>query len=170
MKWNVFGKAVLPLLAAMIAMCMVMNTVVADESGIFTGTWVANGSQEPLPFLQGRNIALFKLAGHVNLKNEIGKESDYWSECLGLADSQAGTEARCTWRSPHGQEIYLTLTSKQMEEGSSVAAEIVGGTGSATGISGSLSFTWSSMSLQREQGTSVIGGYAKELSGSYTLP
>lgn len=168
MKWKPSTKAVLLQVAMTVSLIGMQAN--AGESGSFTGTWVANGSQEPLPYMEGRNVALFKLAGHVNLKDQIGQESDYWSECIGLADSQVGSDARCTWRSPHGQEIYLTLKSKQMKEGSSVSAAIIGGSGAAEGITGTLSFTWSSMSLQREQGTSVIGGYAKELSGTYQLP
>lgn len=169
MKWKVLRKAILPLLAGTFAVFIGMEAY-GEESGSFTGTWVANGSQEALPFMEGRRVALFKLAGHVNLKDEVGKQSDYWSECIGLADSLEGSEARCTWRSSNGQEIYLILAAKQMEEGSSVTAEIIGGTGAASGIIGDLSFTWTSMSLQREQDTSVIGGYAKELSGTYKLP
>ena len=62
---------------------------------IFIGTWVANGTKETLTFGENRKVALFKLTGHVNLKNEVGKENDYWAECIGLADSEAGSNARC---------------------------------------------------------------------------
>lgn len=142
----------------------------AEKSGSFSGTWVANGTRDPLPFLEGRDVALFKVAGHVNLKSTIGKESDYWSECIGLSDTSAGSNVRCTWRSNQGQEIYLVLKSTTLMEGSRVTGNIVGGTGKAKGITGKLSFTWSSMSIQREQDTQVVGGYAKELQGSYQLP
>lgn len=142
----------------------------AEESGTFTGTWVANGTQEALPFIEGRKIALIRLSGHVNLKDPIGKESDYWSQCIGLTDSALGSDIRCTWHNPDGQKIYLALKGKQMADGSLVTGDIIGGTDAAKGITGSLSFSWSSMSLQQDQGTVAVGGYANKLSGSYTLP
>lgn len=144
--------------------------VFAAESGTFSGTWVANGTRDALPFIDDRKVALIKLSGHVNLKDTVGKESDYWSECIGLSDTVQGSDIRCTWRSTDGQTIYLLLKGKQITEGTEVTGEIIGGTEAAKGITGSLSFSWSSMSSQQERGATVLGGYAKKLSGSYTLP
>lgn len=140
------------------------------ESGTFSGTWVANGSKEILSFGETREAALFKLSGHVNLQNQVGKESDYWSECIGLADTETGSRAHCVWRSLEGQEIYLTLEGDRLTEGSSVTGKIVGGNKGAKGITGSVVFQWSSMSAQSTNNKNNIGGYANELSGSYQLP
>ena len=50
----------------------------AGEKGTFSGSWVANGSKEILPLGKNRETALFKLSGHVNLKdNKIGKEAGF---------------------------------------------------------------------------------------------
>jgi len=142
----------------------------AAEPQSFHGTWVANGSKEVLSMGEKRQVAIFRLTGHVNLKNDIGKVNDYWAECIGLADSEAGSNARCVWRGLNDQEIYLTLQGEKLAEGSSVTGTIVGGTGSASGITGSLQFTWSSMSTQSANNATAVGGYAKELTGSYQLP
>lgn len=48
---------------------------------------------------------LFRLSGHVNLTGKIGKEHNYWSECIGLADSEAGSDIRCVGRSFRGINI-----------------------------------------------------------------
>jgi hypothetical protein len=140
------------------------------ESGTFSGTWVANGSKEILSFGESRETALFKLSGHVNLQNQVGKESDYWSECIGLADTETGSNVRCVWRSLDGQEIYLTLKGDRLTEGSSVTGKIIGGNKAAKGITGSVVFQWSSMSAHSINNKNNIGGYANELSGSYQLP
>jgi hypothetical protein len=142
----------------------------AAEPQTFIGTWVANGSKEVLSFGGNRQVALFRLAGHVNLKNEVGKENDYWAECIGLADSEAGSNARCVWRALNKQEIYLTLQGERLTEGSSVTGKIVGGTGAASGITGSIQFKWSSMSAHSANDITAVGGYAKELKGTYQLP
>lgn len=142
----------------------------AAEPQTFIGTWVANGSKEALAFGENRNVALFRLAGHVNLKNDVGKEHDYWAECIGLADSEVGSNARCVWHGLKGQEIYLTLQGEKLTEGSSVTGKIVGGTGAASGITGSIQFKWSSMSAHSANDVIAIGGYAKELKGTYQLP
>lgn len=147
-----------------------LKLAVADEKETFSGTWVANGSKEILALGENREAALFKLSGHVNLLNKVGEESDYWSECIGLADSEKGSNARCVWKSLNGQEIYLHLQSEQLSEGSRVTGVIVGGNRAAEGISGNLNFIWSSMSAHSSNGKINIGGYAKELSGSYQLP
>jgi len=147
-----------------------ISQVNSAESGNFTGTWVANGSKEILSFGEGREAALFKLSGHVNLQDQVGEESDYWSECIGLADTETGSAVRCVWKSLDGQEIYLTLEGKRLIEGSSVTGTIVGGNKAAKGITGSVQFKWSSMSIHSNNDKTNIGGYAKELNGNYQLP
>ncbi|MGW8161020.1 MAG: hypothetical protein ACWGN1_02110 [Desulfobulbales bacterium] len=142
----------------------------AEKSGTFTGSWVANGTRDMLPFAENRQVALFRLAGHVNLNDTVGVDSDYWSECIGLADSETGSDIRCTWSSLDGYKIFLVLKAQKLALGSRVSGTIIGGTGAATGISGSLEFTWSSMSFQRVDKNNAIGGYAKALKGSYKLP
>lgn len=142
----------------------------AAEPQSFSGTWVANGSKEVLSMGEKRQVATFRLAGHVNLMNDVGKVNDYWAECIGLADSEAGSIARCVWRGLNDQEIYLTLQGEKLAEGSSVTGKIVGGTGSASGITGSIQFKWSSMSTQSANNATAVGGYAKELTGTYQLP
>ena len=126
-----------------------VSSVLAAEEGAFTGTWVANGSKEVLALGSGRETAIFKLSGHVRLTNKIGKESDYWAECIGLADVETGSEVRCVWTSMGGDEVYLTMKGTRMEKGSSVAGSIIGGTGAAKGITGTLRFTWSMMSFKQ---------------------
>lgn len=147
-----------------------ISPAAADTSGSFTGTWVANGTRDILPFGDKRETALFKLSGHVNLKDPVGMQKDYWSECIGLADTESGSNVRCVWRSLDGQEIYLVLQSKQLATGASVSGTIVGGTGSAQGIQGSVEFEWSTMSFQKNNNSTEVGGYAKDLKGSYQIP
>ena len=143
----------------------------ALEKGSFTGSWMANGSKEVLELGKNRETALFKLAGHVNLKNDkIGKEKDFYAQCIGLSDFSTGSDIRCVWRNVDGQEIYLTLHGKRMEEGSRVTGNIVGGTGTFDGITGYLHFTWTSMSFSQTNHETGIGGFAQDISGSYQLP
>lgn len=142
----------------------------AAEAQSFHGTWVANGSKEVLSMGKNREATLFRLAGHVNLKDAVGKESDYWSECIGLADSETGSNAHCVWRGLNNQEIYITLQGKKLAVGSSVTGKIIGGTGAALGITGSIQFKWSSMSSHSANDITAVGGYAKELQGTYLLP
>mgnify|MGYP000569416627 CR=1 FL=1 len=147
-----------------------VSQVLAAEEGTFTGTWVANGSKEVLAFGNGREAALFKLSGHVRLIKKIGKESDFWAECIGLADSETGSDMRCVWRSLDGEEIHLILKGTRMEQGSSITGTIIGGTGPAKGITGTIRFTWSMMSFKQATSEAGIGGFAKDLSGTYKLP
>ena len=150
-----------------------VSPVLAAEDGTFAGTWVANGSKEVLALGSERETAFFKLSGDVNLTNKVGKESNYWSECIGFADSEMGSDIRCRWRSLHGDEIYLTLKGRRLEKGSSITGIIIGGTGAAKGITGTLRFTWSMMSfdqLNNEIGKTGISGFSKDVSGTYKLP
>ena len=155
-----------PLLSAVLP-----SVVGAGEKGSFTGSWMANGSKEVLPLGKNRETALFKLAGHVNLKNDkIGKEKDFYAQCIGLSDFSTGSDIRCVWRSMDGQEVYLTLNGTRMEEGSRVTGNIVGGSGSFDGITGYLHFTWTSMSFAQTTDEAGIGGFSQDVSGSYQLP
>jgi hypothetical protein len=145
-------------------------SVLAAEEGTFAGTWVANGSKEVLALGSERETALFKLSGDVNLTNRIGKESNYWSECIGLADSETGSDIRCVWRGLDGDEIYLTMQGTRMEKGSSITGSIIGGTGKAKGVAGTLHFTWSMMSFKQVNDETGISGFSKDVSGAYKLP
>lgn len=155
-------------------LCVMPNCLVSQaadaEQRAFTGSWVATGSEETLTLGTGREAALFKLSGHVNLHEEIGGEIDYWAECIGLADTESGSSARCVWKSLNGIEIYLTLEGRKLVEGSSVTGQFIGGTQAAEGITGSIEFKWSTMSMQGSNDKITIGGYAKELRGNYQLP
>lgn len=150
-----------------------VSPVLAAGEGTFTGTCVANGSKEVLALGNDRETAIFKLSGDVNLSNKLGKESNYWSECIGLADSETGSDIRCVWRSLHGDEIYLTLKGTRLEQGSSITGSIIGGTGRAQGITGTLRFTWTMMSfdlLNDDTRRTGISGFSKDVSGTYKLP
>ena len=143
----------------------------ASESGEFKGTMIANGTRTNFPFGDGRQVFTFKLAGHVNLQTTLNKKKDYWSECVGLADSVTGIVGRCVWKDLAGPEIYLTVQSDRLQQGSKVTGTIVGGTGPLAGISGEMSFNWSSVTtLTEAEGVVSVTGQTKNLSGSYLVP
>jgi hypothetical protein len=164
------GKRTLCILLVLLSWCIaVSESVLSAEEGTFTGTWDANGSKEVLALGSERETALFKLSGHVRLTNKIGKESDYWAECIGLSDSETGSDVRCVWQSLDGNEIYLVMKGTRMEKGSSITGTIIGGTGRAKEITGTLRFTWS-MIFKQENNQTGIGGFSNDLSGTYKLP
>jgi len=143
----------------------------AAESGEFKGTLIANGTRTSFPFGDGRQVFTFKLSGHVNLQTSLSKKKDYWSECIGLVDSTTGLVGRCVWKDLAGPEIYLTLQSDKLQQGSQVTGTIVGGSGHLAGISGELSFNWSSViTLTESEGIVSVTGQSKNLSGSYRVP
>lgn len=160
----------LPCLAATVLLSVAATGVQGMNEGAFSGSWVATGSLDHITFQENREVAVFRLSGHVNLQDEIGNQKDYWSECIGLSDSVSGSEGRCTWKGTDGQEIYLLIEGRPLARGSEVNGTIIGGTGRATGITGKLRFIWSTMSVQHEQNSLEVGGYAKELVGEYQLP
>jgi hypothetical protein len=148
-----------------------MTQSYAAESGEFKGTMIANGTRTNFPFGDGRQVFTFKLSGHVNLQTALSKKKDYWSECIGLADSVTGIVGRCIWKDLAGPEIYLTLQSDRLQQGSQVVGTIVGGTGPLAGISGEMSFNWSSITTQTEaEGVISVNGQTKNLGGSYRVP
>jgi hypothetical protein len=118
--------------------------------------------------VEGRNVGIFNLAGHVSLKDEIGEIEDFWAECIGLSDTVAGSSVRCVWRSLKGAKAYSVLSGQPLEEGVKVTGEFVGGTGSLKGVSGKLTFTWTSTFLDEAQG--MFTGHTQDLSGSYQIP
>jgi hypothetical protein len=142
----------------------------AADSGEFNGSWVANGSRENFPFSDDREVYTFKLAGHVSLETKLGKKKHYWSECVGLSDTASGAVARCVWKDLDGPEIYVTLQSDRLQSDQRVTGTIVGGSEHLEGISGDLSFAWSSISFQKEGGKSMVSGQTLDLSGSYQIP
>ena len=142
----------------------------AEQAGTFRGTWIANGTRTMFPFGADRKIYTFTLSGHVNLETSLGNKKDYWSECVGLADTATGTVARCIWKDLDGPEIYITLQTERMQENNPVSGKIVGGSGHLAGITGDLSFIWSSVSFQREDRVSTLTGQTRDLQGSYSIP
>lgn len=143
--------------------------VLGQESGIISGAWVANGTVTNMALGEERRASLVKLAGHVNLKEPLLDSSDYWGRCIGLVDSATGGDVRCVWRSLDGLEIYLVLETEPLDEGSKVTGTIIGGSDKAKGIGGTIEFLWSSLIFQSVDNVTAIGGYAREMKGSYTL-
>jgi hypothetical protein len=143
----------------------------AAESGEFKGAMIANGTRTPFSFGNDRQVFTFKLFGHVNLQTSLSKKKDYWAECVGLADSTTGLTGRCVWKDLDGPEIYLTIQSDKLQQGSTVTGTIIGGSGHLAGISGELSFNWSSVITQMESdGVLSVTGHTKNLIGSYRVP
>lgn len=141
----------------------------AGEAGDFEGSWVANGTREHFPF-GDRTVYTFEISGHVSLQAELGKKKNYWSTCVGFADTVTGMVARCVWKDLDGQEIYITLKSDRMQTDDQVTGKIVGGTGHLKGISGDLSFAWSTVTVQKEGGTESMTGQTLNLTGIYQIP
>jgi len=142
----------------------------AAESGEFSGTWIANGVRELFPFGDDRKVYTFTLSGHVNLKTSLGKQKDYWADCVGLTDTSTGVVARCVWKDLHGTKVYLALQSENLQVDNRFVGTIVGGSGHLQGITGELSFMWSSVIVQEEAGKSSITGQTLDLQGSYQIP
>lgn len=141
----------------------------AEDTGIFKGTWIVSGTYQTLDFAEGREVFTFRLSGHVNLKGEIGTVTDLWSECIGLWDAGTGSATRCVWRTPEGEDAaYSILEGRLVEEGVRVTGQFTGGAGRLKGLTGSLSFTWSSVFRNPTQ--QRITGHTEDLSGSYQLP
>lgn len=145
------------------------SPVSGQESGTIAGTWVANGTATNMALGGERTASLVQLAGHVNLQEPLAGESDYWGKCIGLADSELGGDVRCVWRSIDGQEIYLVLETEPLDKGSTVTGTIIGGSDEAAGISGKINFIWSSLVFQSVDNITSIGGYAREMKGTYQL-
>jgi hypothetical protein len=163
--WKVFACGFLLLATPFLA------TSQAVESGEFKGTMIANGTRTSFPFGDGRQVFTFKLAGHVNLQTSLSKTKDYWSECIGLADSATGVTGRCVWKDLAGPEIYLTIQSDKLQQGSLVSGSIVGGSGKLAGISGDLLFNWSSVITQTDaNGIVNVTGDTRNLVGRYLIP
>ncbi|MEA1946971.1 MAG: hypothetical protein U9N83_06665 [Thermodesulfobacteriota bacterium] len=146
-----------------------VQAVAAEQDGTFAGTWTASGQWQPLDFEEGREVFIFKLSGHVNLKNEIGEVKDFWSECVGLWDSKTGGSTRCAWRDPNGNKAaYIVISGQLVKEDVKVTGEFVGGAGTLEGLTGTLSFTWSD--VYRNETDRIVTGYTKDLTGSYGIP
>ena len=140
----------------------------AEQAGTFKGSWIASGQRQTLEFLADREVGTFELTGHVNLQDEVGKEKDYWAECVGLSDSVAGSTARCVWRGMENEKVFIILEGRPFKKGVKVTGEFVGGTGNLKGIEGKFAFTWFSVFTNKNQG--IFTGHTKDLTGSYRIP
>jgi hypothetical protein len=153
---------------AAIAVMLSVGDALAEQAGTFTGTWVASGKRQPFDFVDDREVSTFQLAGNVSLKDSFGGVEDFWAECIGLSDSEAGSTVRCVWRSLKGQKAYSVLKGRTLEEGVQVNGEFVGGTGSLKGLAGLFTFTWTSTFIDPVQG--MFTGHTEDLSGTYRIP
>ena len=141
----------------------------AGEVGDFEGSWVANGTRKLFPF-GDRKVYTFEISGHVSLRTELGKKKNYWSTCVGFADTVTGMAARCVWKDLDGPEIYITLKSDRMQTDDQVTGSIVGGTDHLEGINGDLSFAWLTVTVQKEAGVESVTAQTLNLTGTYQVP
>jgi hypothetical protein len=140
----------------------------AAEEGTFTGTWIASGKRQSQDFAEGRAVFTYSVKGHVNLKNGLGSVADFWSECSGLWDAETGSTARCAWRGLEGQKVFIVMDGQPLEEGVLVNGEIIGGTEELAGITGSFTFTWTSVFINED--TDTLTGHTENIAGTYRLP
>ena len=165
-------KNVLQLLAVIFTAFILSNGLVpeaaAEQSGSFSGTWIASGQRQTFDFVEGREVGTFKLAGNVSLKEEFAGIEDFWAECVGLSDSLAGSSVRCVWRSLKGEKAYSVLSGQPLKEGVKVTGEFVGGTDNLKGLTGTFIFTWKSTFTDRNQG--IFTGHTQDLNGTYKIP
>jgi len=151
------------------ALLAVAAPCLAQHEGTFAGTWSASGTWDPVEFPPDREVFTFRLAGHVNLKTDLGVESDYWAEMIGLWDAATGGTARCVWRHPDGRgAAFCVLEGLLVEEGVRMTGEFVGGAGALAGLTGTVAFTWSS--VQRDDEGKILTAYSEDLAGTYRLP
>lgn len=66
-----------------IAAVFPIRVALAEQTGSFTGSWIASGKRQPFDFVDGREVGTFNLAGNVSLKDEFGGIEDFWAECIG---------------------------------------------------------------------------------------
>jgi hypothetical protein len=151
-----------------VAGLFVVGDAYAAEEGTFAGTWIASGQRQVLEFLPGREVFTYKVRGHVNLRDDLGKGADYWSECAGLWDAQTGSTGRCVWRGMDGAKVFVVLRGQALEEGIQVAGEVVGGTGSLEGAQGTFTFTWASVFINPD--TDTLTGHTENIVGTYRIP
>lgn len=163
-------RSVIVTLSVLFLLASLPLSSLAEESGEFTGTWIANGTREIFPFGEERDVYTFTLSGHVNLQTTIGKKKDYWSECVGMSDSETGSVARCVWHDLDGPKIYITLQTDQIKQDVPVRGSIIGGSEQLKGISGDLSFIWSSVTFQKDGNKTTVTGQALDLHGRYQIP
>lgn len=164
--WS-FGRAMV--LSIVMVLMMFMGTTSAGQVGTFSGTWTASGNYQPLDFVEGREVATFRISGHVNLTTAVGEVADYWSECSGLWDEKTGSATRCVWRDADGMnKAYSVLEGRVLEKGIQVTGRFVGGTGKLQGLAGELSFTWTTVFRNRTE--KMLTGHTENLTGSYRLP
>lgn len=164
------ATAFLTVLAALCLFALVsFSKAWAQASGEFSGSWTANGTVQPLDFGDDREVFLFRLSGHVNLKSDVGSTSDYWSDCVGIWDSETGVTARCAWRHVGGNGVaYIIFEGRMMEEGATVQGKLVGGEGNLEGLEGTMTFTWST--LYRGETDKVVTCHSKDIKGTYRIP
>jgi hypothetical protein len=150
------------------AIFMLTRGASAEQTGSFSGAWIASGQRQVFDFVEGREVGTFNLAGNVSLKNEFVGIEDFWAECVGLSDSVAGSSVRCVWRSLKGDKAYSVLRGQPLKEGVKVTGEFVGGTGNLKELTGTFDFTWTSTFTDKDQG--IFTGQTKDLRGSYKIP
>lgn len=145
-----------------------VSEVLAEQSGTFSGTWIASGQLQAFDFVEGRSVGTFELAGNVSLKEEFVGIEDFWAECVGLSDSVTGGTVRCVWRSLQGDKAYSVLRGQPLKEGVKVAGEFVGGTDRLKGLTGTFNFTWMATFTDQNQG--IFTGQTLDLKGTYKIP
>jgi hypothetical protein len=156
------------IVSAFVAVFMLTRAAAAEQTGTFSGSWIASGQRRAFDFVEGREVGTFNLAGNVSLQEEFGGIEDFWAECVGLSDSVAGSSARCAWRSLKGEKAYSLLSGQPLKEGVKVTGEFVGGTESLKGLTGRFNFTWTSTFTEKNPG--IFTGHTKDLKGSYKIP
>jgi hypothetical protein len=86
---------------------------------------------QTLDFVEGREVATFRISGHVNLKDEMGEVADCGRNAPACGMPRTGSATRCVWRDADGEgnAAYSVLEGRVVEQGVQVTGRFVGGSG-----------------------------------------
>ncbi|MGI9264524.1 MAG: hypothetical protein ACR2QU_06325 [Gammaproteobacteria bacterium] len=149
-----------------------LGVAVADEerppSGEFSGQWNVTGRQQTLEFIDGRQVAITRHRGEVNLKQHDWLPGAFSSTCIGFSDSGTGGVVRCQWVDSADNRLFIEATTKFIEARSLVRGEIVGGSGKYEGISGTVELeAWTYVTPDETE--SRIYAYTDSLRGTWSF-
>lgn len=137
------------------------------SSGEFSGQWTVLGEEQTLAFVDGREVAILRHRGTVNLKQSDGLPRVFFSNCLGFRDSKTSS-GRCEWVDSNEDRLFIETTRELMGADDLVSGEIVGGTGRYSGIRGQIQLrVWMYTAPNKEEG--VVQAFTDTLRGSWTF-
>lgn len=160
------------LVSLLLALPLAWSPVAAQDlerQGTFEGKWTLEGRLGTMD-VDGHEVQVMRVEGPVTVETTGGLRTAFESDCVGVADGEAGGTGRCIWTDADGDAITMDMEGRIIGPAGTfreAKGVITGGTGKYAKLEGEYQLDWLFIESSIEPGK--VLGRGTKLEGTWRI-